>query len=224
MTAPNAAVSDFDLKALLDLVKVDTMLSTNCHAIGTIQSFDETKQTAQVSINYKRITYGAPETEPVLTDYPLLLDCPVVVVTGGTGGITFPIAVGDTCLVFFNDRDIDNWHTSGQVMPPASLRIHSFSDAIALVGIRSLKNPISGYSASKAVFFLGTTKISLGSKIKAQNAATDLLTALTMLTTLLDTFLTATSAATIEPTLGPAAAAAKVALALYKTTLEGLLE
>ena len=64
-----------DLSELLDLRINSAMSNLNCISLGTIQSFDETKQTAEISINYKR-KYGN-----TFKDYPLLVDCPVVFLT-----------------------------------------------------------------------------------------------------------------------------------------------
>lgn len=217
----NAVTTEFDLKALLDQTKRETMLATNCHAIGTIQKFNETAQTVEVSINYKKVEFGKVGDPPTLEDYPLLIDCPVIVLTGGAGGITFPIAVGDTCLVLFNDRDINDWFSSGQIVPPASPRLHSFADAIALVGLHSLKNPIAGYSTTKASFFLGTTKVTLGSKVKIENALTTLLTVLNGLIDVIEGLQTVPVVPATPAALGAASIAA---LEAYKATLGGLLE
>lgn len=211
-----SALSKPSLNSLLDILKTEILLSINCHAIGTIQSFDATKQSATISMNYKR------EINHLLADYPVIIDCPVIVLTGGNSGITFPIKSGDTCLILFSDRDIDEWISSGQVTAPLTNRAHSFTDAIALVGLRSFSSPLENYSETKAVFFNEETKISLGTKIKLENTSTDLLTALEQLILLLDTFFTASSGAL--PPVGAAAAAAKASLAIFKTTLEGLLE
>jgi hypothetical protein len=219
----NRVTAQHGLKDLLDLVKTDVMRSLNCHSIGTIQEFNSAEQTAKVSINYKKVVYDRADT-PTLLDYPVLVDCPVIILSGGDGVITFPIKVGDTCLVLFNDRDIDNWFSSGQVMGPASPRLHSFADGIVLVGVRSLKTPVADYDAARVVIGKDTTKVKLGDKVRIENASSDLLTALTQLITTLDTFFTATSGASIEPTLAPAASAAKTAVAAFKTTLQGLLE
>ena len=70
-----------------------------------------------------------------VADYPLLLDCPVVVLQGGGAYIDLPIAEGDYCLVLFNDRNIDTWWDTGNVVVPRNRRKHSLSDGIALVGI-----------------------------------------------------------------------------------------
>lgn len=170
----NPKVTEPNLSDLLGLLKKDILLSLFCHAIGTVQSFDSAKQTVTATINYKK-TYlrqdQAGQFNPVLVDYPILLDVPVVILGGGNANLTFPIAQGDECLILFNDRDIDNWFQSGQVGPVASNRLHSFSDGFALIGVRSLARSLAGYDTSRAVLANGTTLVGVSaSKVKIANA------------------------------------------------------
>lgn len=212
------------LQDLLDLVKKDIMISLNCHHIGTVQSFDAVKQTAEVTINYKK-TYFERETNglyrPVLVDYPILIDCPVVVLGGGPVALTFPIAKGDECLVLFNDRDIDSWFQSGQVGPVASSRLHSFSDAIILVGIRSTGKAIADYDTTRGALRNGETVVAVGeSLVKIANATTTLNTLLQDLLTEIQA-ITVTCAAPASPSGPPLNAAA---IALIATQIGDLLE
>lgn len=124
-----------DLRTLLDNLKADIFYNLNCHQVGVIESFDSTKQTASIRLSTLRVV-GNEEIP-----YPLLTDCPVVFPSGGGAYMTFPVTKGDSCLVLFSDRDIDNWFTTGNVVAPNSSRAHSLSDGIALVGIRNLVNP-----------------------------------------------------------------------------------
>lgn len=212
-----------DLKTLLDNWKDYLFDSMNCHALGTIQKFNVANQTAEITLNYPVSSFDSNGVESSL-EYPVLIDCPVIILAGGAGALTFPVTPGDTCLILFNDKDIDNWWYSGQKQPLNTPRKHAFTDAIALVGLRSRQNAITDYASDKTQLRYGTTKVTLGAKIKLQNNSTDLLTSLNVLISALDTFFTATSSAAVEPSLGPAASAAKTAVANFKTTLEGLLE
>lgn len=167
----NLIPNEMSLGDLLDLVKRDIFLSLNCHAIGTIQSFDSDKQTAQATINYKK-TYFDSELgsyKPVLVDYPQLIDCPVVVLGGGSGALTFPIAEGDECLVLFNDRDLDNWFGGSSGSAVATPRLHSFSDGLILVGVRSLANVIPSYAGNAVEIRTkdGSSKISVNTSTGA---------------------------------------------------------
>lgn len=159
------------LSSLLDIRIRKGLEDLNCILIGTIESFDSSLQTVSISINYKR-KVGEEETKKekeererrgeeeknIFLDYPLLTDCPVAIMSGGDSYLTFPIRAadpdndiqGDTCIVMFCDRDIDAWFDSGQILAPNSTRIHSLSDGIALVGIRSKLNLLETYNEVRA--------------------------------------------------------------------------
>lgn len=165
---PNAPIETPDLRALLNAHRDEIFASLNCHQTGTVVSFDAEKQTAVVSTNARRVIYDRPKTEngelpqtPRIIDYPLLTDVPVFFASGGNARLTLPITAGDTCLLMFNDRDIDAWWASGQVVEPNSPRMHSLSDAMAIVGIRSQANKVDDYEAKNAVLRFGDSIVRL---------------------------------------------------------------
>jgi hypothetical protein len=197
-----------DLRALLDSFKVEIFANFNSAKVGTIAAFDATngpKASVQISsvvpVNGEQLAY------------PLLTDCPVIVVGGGGGALTFPIAVGDPCLVLFNDFDLDVWFTSGNTTEPNTSRTHSLSDGIVLVGVHNLANQLDSYSASNvqlrfqgatvelsangdATVSVGTGKtislitgdggqIQVNTKVRIGNGATNLLVVLSDLITTL---------------------------------------
>lgn len=212
----NLINTDLTLKDLLDLLRRDIMLSLNCHALATVKSFDEDAQTIEALINYKKsfVQKNADGTTgTILVDYPILIDVPVIVLQGGKGAITFPITKGDSCLILFNDRDIDNWIFSGQSdQPPATNRLHSFADGVALVGLRDFNNPIKNYSADRTELRhdsnpLLPTVISLKDKIIIKNA-------LANFGAFMNTFFTSCAGSSTDPTLAAAATAAQLQLAL----------
>lgn len=132
-----------DLKAIFNQQLKNLMADFYCCLPGTIESFDSASQTCTVSINFKRVFTNLPDQ--TFMDYPPLVDCPVIVLTGGPGALTFPIAAGDTCLIYFSDRDIDTWLTTGQVTTPPSQRMHSLADGFVIVGVRTAINALEGY-------------------------------------------------------------------------------
>lgn len=143
------------LATLLELQKKGTMRQINCHQVGEIVSFDPSTQTAEVQIKMSFLLNGE------IKEYPILLDCPCIILAGGDGALTMPITAGDSCLVLFNDRDMDNWYSGGQTMPPRTDRLHDFSDAIALVGLRNKQNQLSGYLAQGTELKYGSSTIKL---------------------------------------------------------------
>lgn len=143
------------LASLVELLQKNIMSVLNCHQVGEIVSFNASNQTAEVSV---KMTYKVNDK---VLEYPLLIDCPCVVLGGGKGRVTFPIAAGDSCIVLFNDRDIDNWFSSGRTMPPRTERKHSFSDAIAIVGVRNMQNKIIDYLTTGTELKYGNSTIKL---------------------------------------------------------------
>ncbi len=213
------------LRDFANLVKKELALALYCHQIGTVQSFDASVQTAKVTINYKKTYYNLdPVTglyTPVLVDYPLLVDCPVICLGGGTSSLTFPIKQGDECLVLFNDRDMDNWLQGGSGSAVATNRLHSFSDAIILVGIRSLAHVIQSYDTVRAVLQQGSTLVGVGpSHVKIANGTTTLNTLLQSLINQIKAITTLNS----DSTTGVVSAASQAALAVVATQISGLLE
>lgn len=69
--------------------------------------------------------------------YPILPDVPIVWPRAGGFALTFPVKVGDECLVVFADRCIDAWWQSGGVQKPMDERMHDLSDAFAIFGTTS---------------------------------------------------------------------------------------
>ena len=208
--------------SLLDILNAqreEIFSSLNCHAIGKIEEFNHLEQTAKVSIEYQRSVENMPSTKSRV-EYPVLLEIPVIVLGGGNGSIRFPIKSGDNCIVLFNDRDIDGWLTTGSKGPLASDRKHSFSDGIALVGIRSMADNFDDYDPDRTELVHSETKISLSDKIRIKNAVSDLYTVMDSLVTILNTL-----AAGVGVTPGnPIYPGLAVQVALLKIKIDNLLE
>lgn len=166
-TSPfNTAPNDPSLKDVLDKLKQDIFFSFNSHHIGTIGAFNPLTQTATATINYKKTYFQSDPLTGIYTeklkDYPILLDCPCILLGGGLSSLTFPIAPGDECLILFNDRDINNWFAGGSGGPVASARSHSFSDGLIIVGIRSLGNVLKNYDMIRAKLQNGEAMVGVG--------------------------------------------------------------
>lgn len=234
----NKPIEDVNLTDVLVELARKINLALNCHAIGQIQSFDPATQTCSVSINYQKtfITRNENGTySEKKENYPILASVPIVILSGGSANLTFPIQKGDDCLLLFNDRDMDNWITSGQVLPPNTARLHDLNDAIALVGIRPVTKTISGYDSSRAILKNGNASVGVStSKIQIQNNSYNLKTELTDLCTKLNSLCTAIQGITVlcsapgNPSGPPlnASAIASVAsdISAISTNIAGLLE
>ena len=154
VTNNSGRVLEPDLRDVLVGLKREIKLEINCISLGTIKTFYPSTQTVDVIINYKKLYKAVTHVENFqgqsqdkIVEYPMLFNCPVVIMKGGSGHLTFPITAGDTCLVLFSDRDIDTWFETGDTTQiPNSDRVHDLSDGIALVGIFSKANNLSDYN------------------------------------------------------------------------------
>jgi hypothetical protein len=168
--------ADPTLNYLLGDVQRQTALSINCVQIGTIEDYNSSNNTAKVSINFKVLLKNGDEVS-----YPVLEDCPVFVFSGGDSSLSMPVEKGDTCLVLFNDKNMDDWYLTGKVKAPADNRIHSIADGIVLVGIRSL--------ADLKVYPSVPTLDGGSKKIAIKNDDTDLKSLMTSLNTTLSSLI-----------------------------------
>lgn len=108
-----------------------------------VESFNPSDNTitAQPVIQNININDGLNVNE----SFPLLNHVPVLFPGGKDLFITFPINVGDECLVVFADRAIDSWWQQGGEQPPIMSRAHDLSDGFAIFAPRSLPNVIQSY-------------------------------------------------------------------------------
>lgn len=167
-------IFDPQIADVLSLMKRETMLEINCVHVGKIKSYTSATNTATVTINVIRNLKNGTTLE-----YPELEDCPVFMLYGGTASITMPIQAGDDCLILFNDRCLDDWALSGDVVAPTDKRIHSLSDGIVLVGVKPLTKQLIPVPDSLCIN-AGSKKVSIKNQVAdLQLIVTSLLSALT---------------------------------------------
>ncbi|QYY30231.1 hypothetical protein K2O51_22935 [Cupriavidus pinatubonensis] len=114
---------------------------------GIIQSFNDDAMTCEVQPTIK-VPVRQIDGSIVTVALPLLVDCPVQFPSGGNCSLTFPVKLGDECLVVFASRCIDSWWQSGGVQEQAELRMHDLSDGFVLLGFRSKPRALTGISTS----------------------------------------------------------------------------
>ena len=127
---------------------------------GRIVEYFPATQTATIKLSNDR-TFSTPVEDEVQVKEPLLYDVPVYTSGGGTWHTTFPIKVGDTCLMHFSQSGYDHWlfkdadgagvDTDGKAMPWTK-RMFSCTDGFAQVGWNNIPRAIPEYSATDAEF------------------------------------------------------------------------
>lgn len=136
---------------ILHLLKNNVMSNINCHNIGKITEFNTVNQTCTVELMQVK-QYNDNYYVPVpITNVPL------IIYGAGSGHITLPNPVGTYCLLFFMDRNIDNFLETGEQYTPETSRMHDFTDCIAITTFKTLANPISNYDEN-AVSILNDIK------------------------------------------------------------------
>lgn len=142
---PNPLYFTPDLKEFISRQMRAISAEINSCLIGSITAINA-NGTISVAVSFQKIIRGivAIPNSNIMGDqiinYPALVNVPVFTYQGGGAYISMPIAIGDSCLLLFCDRDMDIWFETGQVAPPNSDRLHNINDAFAIVGINNLQN------------------------------------------------------------------------------------
>jgi hypothetical protein len=98
---------------------------------GQIISYDYTTQKASIQPTLNKVwTNVSPTTMPVLVNVPIIFQ------ESGGASLTMPINVGDSCLILFMERSIDEWLTHGGIVSPSDPRKFDLSDAVAIMGLQ----------------------------------------------------------------------------------------
>ena len=164
MQIPNK-FSQFELPADLTQTLIATGSKTasdiNCMRIGVIQEFYPDNLTAQIKLVDKKIIGLNPDGSQILREYPPIY----AKVCYCNPFITFPLIQGTECIALFNDREIETWFINGGSNIQAYPRMHDLTDAIAIVGIRSLPQMIQILTDCLHLFY-GQSNLQL----KADNA------------------------------------------------------
>lgn len=117
----------------------DLKANIRCATPAIVQEYNSVERTIKAQPTIMEIVqddFGKSVYHPL----PLLLDVPVMFPSAGGFQITFPINVGDECLVHFSDRCIDAWWQNGGIQSQAEIRMHDLSDGFAVFGPKSLVN------------------------------------------------------------------------------------
>lgn len=129
--------------------KRDTKLSQKiyCALPAIVQSVNYENQTLEA----KPVTimkYSDVHGKLYDFDMPLVIDVPFQCYKGGNFAITVPVKAGDECLLIFTDVDFSAWFQNGGFNYAEHSFIHSYSNAMAIIGFSSEVKAIKDYSSS----------------------------------------------------------------------------
>jgi len=117
----------------------------NVDNIGTEQTVD-----VQPAL---RMQFMNPDNSWTSVKPPVCIHCPAQFPGGGGATLTFPVKVGDECLLVFASRCIDSWWqqgaANGNVPEQAEYRMHDLSDGFALLGFRSVPRALPAISTTE---------------------------------------------------------------------------
>jgi hypothetical protein len=141
---------------------------------GIVESYDSSTQKVNVSPAVKETR--ETETGDVTEALPVITDVPVIFPGAGIYRLTFPISAGDTGLIVFSSRSLEDWLSLGGTVEPADKRRFSLTDAVFIPGLRPFSSPLAsppddaltiGVEGGAQGYFK-TAEINLGSDTPAE--------------------------------------------------------
>lgn len=126
---------DPDLDTVLDRFREVLLESIHTKRPGTITAYDPVTQlaSAQPIVQERRLAEDGDTLVPV--SLPASHRCPVVFPRGVAGGLTYPVRIGDVCVILYASSSIARWVArGGEQVDPGDDRHHDLSDALVIVG------------------------------------------------------------------------------------------
>lgn len=129
------------LRTAIDSALIDTWTALP----GIVKAFDAEKQTATVTPALFQ-EYEKEDGTIGRREYPTLEQVPVQFPRGGGFALTHPLTAGESGLVVFASRCIDNWAIAGGVQQQLVRRKHDLSDGFFVPGFSSLKDALTSFN------------------------------------------------------------------------------
>lgn len=132
---------------------------------GVIKEWDPATQTASVKPAVQQSVRNL-KGEHIFEDLPLIYDVPVMFARTLGGGVTCPVAVGDTGLLVFPELDPGQWRYSDPSAAPRSAgdqRRHDISGAVLLLGLYQNAHKVADFDNENVVVTAnGSANVLLG--------------------------------------------------------------
>lgn len=158
------------LADLLRLATARQLLDVHVSMPGRIESYDASKQEASVQpLLMVNLADGSAASLPVINHVPVIWP------RGGGAILSFPLEAGDTVLLVFSERSLDEWLQQGGELAPSDPRAHDLSDAVAIPGLYPLTEASDADSRDALLRFRGgELRLSPQGKIELKNQGSHL--------------------------------------------------
>ena len=122
---------------------IDTLMLAVDRALSNVHTMTIAKVTGvnDKTINCRPVINRVVNGETI--KLPEFVDVPPIFMQGGSSYTAHPIAIDDYCILVFTERCFDRWYNGQDFQPPLEMRMHDYSDGIALVGINPLADAIT---------------------------------------------------------------------------------
>ena len=102
--------------------------------VGQITEYDATRNAVKIRLCVKSMRTEDPENLTTV-EMPVLEDIPVQQFGSGKLLLSVPPSVNSYGTLFFSDRDLEAWLTTGGIVDPSNMRKWDLSDAIFAPGL-----------------------------------------------------------------------------------------
>jgi hypothetical protein len=121
---------------------------------GRVESYDASTQLVDVAPMVKRRVRTRDGSLRSFV-FPTIRSVPVVIPRWGSWFIHAPLAVGDTVLLVFCERDPARWVRTGEVSDPVDTRLHNLAHAVAITGVYPRTKALASGSTPSNALVLG---------------------------------------------------------------------
>lgn len=136
---------------------------------ATVVGYDATTQRVLCQpVMYEAYTSGESQEHSYI-------QCPLIQTGSGGGVLTFPVNVGDEVLLVMSSRNFDTWWSTSKAPSLSStVRFNDYSDAIAILGLKSKNNSVNASTENVELQFRDADGNPLSSIVQRPDKSVDI--------------------------------------------------
>lgn len=92
---------------------------------------------------------------------PIIHNVPVIHPAAGGASIIFPVKIGDSVLLMFSEKSLEEWLQDGNQVTPDDPRQNDLTDAIAIIGLFPFSSPSPAENGADLLIDFSGNKIKL---------------------------------------------------------------